>query len=186
MQEAYDLGRTGGPLQQAQEMFSSWYYGRSLSPVLVMDVSKLDGALAELAAEINKPPVSATFNLDGSATSYAAGQPGRFVDVADVRNRVLNPLTSFRPAQVELLVHEVAPAVFDAGPAAAEIQQVLGSPVTFYLEKPLDEFDLAPITLSRDELARLGAGRSGRISQRQQRPHRFCGRKCAAPLAAPV
>ncbi|MBK7894862.1 MAG: hypothetical protein IPJ90_08260 [Anaerolineaceae bacterium] len=47
--------------QQAQEMFSSWYYGRSLSPVLVLDVSQLDGAFTELAADINKPPVSATY-----------------------------------------------------------------------------------------------------------------------------
>ena len=153
VQAAYDLGRTGGPFQQAQEMFSSWYYGRSLSPVLVLDESQLDGALAELAADINKPPVSAAFNYSGSDTSYAVGQPGRFVDVADARNRVITPLTSFRPAQVELLVHEVAPAVFDAGDAAAEIQQVLGSPITFYLEEPLDNLDLEPITLSQSDLA---------------------------------
>ena len=153
VQAAYDLGRTGGPFQQAQEMFSSWYYGRSLSPVLVLDESQLDGALAELAADINKPPVSAAFNYSGSDTSYAVGQPGRFVDVADARNRVITPLTSFRPAQVELLVHEVAPAVFDAGDAAAEIQQVLGSPITFYLEEPLDNLDLEPITLSQADLA---------------------------------
>src|SRR5690606_33795554 len=128
VQAAYDLGRTGGPFKQAQEMFSSWYYGRTLPPVLVLDESQLDNALAELAAEINRPPVNAAFTYSGSDTSYAVGQPGRFVDVADVRSRVINPLTSFRPAQVELLVHEVAPAVYDAGDAAAQIQQVLGSP----------------------------------------------------------
>ncbi|WP_420641250.1 VanW family protein [Candidatus Leptofilum sp.] len=153
VETAYQLGRSGGPLAQAQEMYESWYYGRSIPPVLVLDVSQLDSTLAELAAEINKPPVSATFNLSGSDTSYAAGQPGRFMDVADVRNRVIMPLTNFRPAQVELLVHEVTPAVFDAGNAAAEIQQVLGSPVTFYLEEPLDDLDLAPITLSQEDLA---------------------------------
>jgi vancomycin resistance protein YoaR len=75
------------------------------------------------------------------------------VDVADVRNRVIVPLTSFRPAQVELMVHEIAPAVYDAGNAAVEIQQVLGSPITFYLEEPLDNRDLAPITLSNRDLA---------------------------------
>ncbi|WP_420628821.1 VanW family protein [Candidatus Leptofilum sp.] len=153
VETAYQLGRSGGPMAQAQEMYESWYYGRSVPPVLILDESKLDSALAELATEINMPPVSATFNLSGSDTSYAAGQPGRFMDVADVRNRVIMPLTNFRPAQVELLVHEVAPAVFDAGNAAAEIQQVLGSPVTFYLEEPLDELDLAPITLSQEDLA---------------------------------
>ncbi|MAT97097.1 MAG: hypothetical protein CL608_08145 [Anaerolineaceae bacterium] len=152
-QAAYELGRTGGPFKQAREMFDSWYYGRSLPPVLVLDESQLDNSLAQLAAEINKPPVNAAFNYSGSDTSYAVGQPGRFVDVADVRNRVITPLTSFRPAQVELLVHEIAPAVYDAGDAAVEIQQVLGSPVTFYLEEPLDELDLAPITLNNRDLA---------------------------------
>lgn len=152
-QAAYALGRTGGPLKQAQEMFSSWYYGRSLAPVLVLDESQLDDSLAQLAAEINKPPVNAAFNLSDDNTSYAVGQPGRFVDVADARSRIITPLTSFRPAQVELLVHEVAPAVYDAGEAAAQIQQVLGSPVTFYLEEPLDDRDLAPIMLSNEELA---------------------------------
>lgn len=153
VQAAYDLGRTGGPLKQAREMFSSWYYGRTLPPVLVLDESQLDSALAELAAEINRPPVNAAFTYSGSDTSYAVGQPGRFVDVADARSRVITPLTSFRPAQVELLVHEVAPAVYDAGDAAAQIQQVLGSPVTFYLEEPLDNLDLAPITLDQADLA---------------------------------
>ena len=115
-------------MQQAREMFDSWYYGRSLAPVLVLDESQLDSSLAELAAVINTPPVDAAFDLDGSATSYAAGQPGRFVDVADARNRLITPLTSFRPAEVELLVHEVAPAVYDAGAAAAEISANIGQP----------------------------------------------------------
>ncbi len=153
VQSAYDLGRSGGPFRQAREMFSSWYYGRSLPPVLVLDESQLDSSLAQLAAEINRPPVNAAFNYSGNDTSYAVGQPGRFVDVADVRNRVIMPLTSFRPARVELLVHTIAPPVYDSGGAAAEIQQVLGSPITFYLEEPLDEQDLMPVSLNNRDLA---------------------------------
>ncbi|MCP4415471.1 MAG: hypothetical protein GY805_02540 [Chloroflexi bacterium] len=153
VQAAYDLGRSGGAVQQAREMFDSWYYGRSLSPVLQLDEGQLDSSLAELAASINQPPSNATFDLNGGQTSYAAGQPGRFLDIADVRSRVLTPLTSFRAAKVELLVHEVTPAVYDASEAVAQIQQILGSPVTFYLRQPLDDLDLAPITLSNDDLA---------------------------------
>ena len=153
VEAAYALGRSGGPMQQAREMFDSYYYGRSLAPVLILDESQLDNSLAELAAELNTSPINAAFDLSGSDTNYAVGQPGRFVDVADARNRLITPLTSFRPAEVELLVHEVAPAVFDPGTAAVEIQQILGSPVTFYLQQPLDDLDLAPITLSNNDLA---------------------------------
>jgi vancomycin resistance protein YoaR len=153
VQAAYELGRSGGSVQQARDMFDSYYYGRSLSPVLQLDEGQLDSSLAELAATINQSPSNATFDLSNGETSYAAGQPGRFLDVADLRSRVITPLTSFRPAEVELLVHEVTPAVYDAGDAAAQIQQILGSPITFYLQQPLDDLDLAPITLSNDDLA---------------------------------
>ncbi|VAW32136.1 Vancomycin B-type resistance protein VanW, partial [hydrothermal vent metagenome] len=152
VQTAYELGRSGGPMQQARDMFDSYYYGRSLSPILLLDEGQLDSRLAELAATINQPPSNATFDLSSGETSYTAGQPGRFLDVADVRNRVITPLTDFRPAEVELLVYEITPAVYDAGEAAAQIQQMLGSSVTFYLQQPLDEFDLAPIILSSGDL----------------------------------
>lgn len=153
VQTAYDLGRSGGPMQQARDMFDSWYYGRSLSPVLVLDESQLDSSLTNLAAAINRPPSSATFDLTHGETNYAAGKPGRFLDVADVHNRVIEPLTTFRPARVELLVYEITPTVYDTDDTAAEIQQMLGSPVTFYLRQPLDDLDLAPIVLSSSDLA---------------------------------
>jgi vancomycin resistance protein YoaR len=153
VQTAYDLGRSGDPMQQVRDMFDSYYYGRSLSPVFVLDEGQLDSSLADLAASINRPPSNATFDLSGGETSYAAGQPGRFLDIADLRSRVVTPLTTFRSAEVELLVHEVTPAIYDAGEAAAQIQQMLGSPVTFYLQQPLDDLDLTPISLSSSDLA---------------------------------
>lgn len=150
---AYDIGRSGNPLARAQMLFDTWYYGRSLSPVLILDEAQLDSYLAEIATAVNQPPVNASLDIAEGSSNYVAGQNGRFLDVADARQRLLPALTQFREADLELLVHETMPVVVDSSEASAQIQQLIGSPITFYLQEPLDEFDLAPITLSSAELS---------------------------------
>jgi vancomycin resistance protein YoaR len=152
-QAAYEVGRSGDPISRAKVMFDSWYYGRTLAPVLILDEAKLDQKLAEVAAEINRPPVNAALDIADGSSAYVAGQNGRFLDTADARQRLLPALSQFRAADLELLVHETPPTVADTGDASAEIQQLIGSPITFYLEAPLDEFDLQPITLSSQDLS---------------------------------
>src|SRR5690606_14158511 len=34
---AYDLGRSGSLAEQAQTIFNSWYYGRAISPLYILD-----------------------------------------------------------------------------------------------------------------------------------------------------
>ncbi len=150
---AYEIGRDGNPVSRATDMFSTWYYGRSLEPILLLDEGQLENSLNELAAEVNQAPINATFELNGEATTFNPGQAGRALDVYDVRNRLIQPLTHFQPAEVELLVHEVQPTLYDSGNVATELQQIVSSPITFYLQEPLDEFDLEPITLSKEQIA---------------------------------
>ncbi len=150
---AYEIGRSGNPVAAARAAFDSWYYGRSLAPVLVLDEAQLDTFLAALAAETNRPPLNASLTVAGGDTGYVPGQNGRFLDVANAHKRLLPALTQFREADIELLVHETVPAVADSGAAAGQIQQLIGSPITFYLPEPLDEFDLAPVTLSSEDLS---------------------------------
>lgn len=150
---ALNVGRRGSPWSRARAMFDSWYYGRALAPVLVLDEGHLDQYLAGLAAEINRPPVNASLDVQAGETRYVPGQNGRFLDTAAARERLLPALTQFREAELALEVVELPPAVADEAGAAAQIQQLIGSPLTFYLPTPLDEDDLQPITLSADDLS---------------------------------
>lgn len=150
---AYDLGRSGSLAEQAQTIFNSWYYGRAISPLYILDEGKLDQYLADLASDINQAPVNASLNIASDSLQYVKGQYGRFLNVADVRERLLPTLTQFREVDVQLLVHQTAPTIADTGSSSNQIQQFVSSPITFYLEAPLDEFDLQPITLSPQELA---------------------------------
>lgn len=148
---AMDVGRIGGPTAQLQELYQSWYYGRSLAPVLVLDESRLNAAIDAIAAEINRPPQNATMQLDGSA-AYTPGRNGRSLDTADLHARLLPLLTRFQSAEIELVVTEIPPAIADSAPVASSIQQMVNNPVTFYLEAPLDEADLSSVALPPDEL----------------------------------
>jgi vancomycin resistance protein YoaR len=151
---AYAVGRPGAPLVSLQEQFDTWYYGRALAPVIIFDEGKLDAAVAEIAGAINQPAVDAALHYDGSSVSYLPGQIGRSLDVADLRQRLVTPVADLRSARIELLVHRLRPRIDDTSVVAGQIEQIIGSPMNFYLQEPLDGVDLDRVTLPSDELTR--------------------------------
>ncbi len=150
---AMSVGRTGGPVKQVRDIFETWYYGRTLSPVIIFDEGQMDQAISGLAEEINQQAVDAAIAYKDNAAEYQPGQAGRVVDIAELRTRLLQPVGDFRPAEIELLIHETYPALYDDSEIAMELQQILDGPMTFYLPEPLDDFDLEPVELPQEMLA---------------------------------
>ncbi len=150
---AMSVGRSGGPIQRLQDTFATWYYGREIAPIVVIDESRLDAKVAELAAEIDQPAMEAAIAYEDNMAQFQPGQPGRLLDRADLRTRLAIPLSEFRNAEVELLVHDIPPTLYNNSGAAEEIQQILAGPVTFFLSNPLDELDLQPVILPQETLA---------------------------------
>ena len=150
---AYGVGRAGGPLQALREQFISWYYGRMLAPVIVLDEGRMDAALTRIAAEVNRPAVDATLDFDGKQLDYTPGQFGRRVDVADVKARLSAAMVDFRETHLELLVHDVRPQVLDSPEMARRIELIAGSPMTLYFQEPLVDVDLHSVEISREQLA---------------------------------
>ena len=146
------VGRSGSQTERLLRVFEAWYYGRSLAPTLIFDEGQLDVVLAELAGEINTPAVNASLFVDSGSTIYTPSRAGKLLDVANVRDRLKTPVADFRAAEIELLVHDALPTVHDTAVDAQEIQQALNGDVTFFLQTPLDEFDLAPVTLRQETL----------------------------------
>ncbi len=150
---ALDVGRSGGPLARLQDTFQSWYYGRSIAPILVFDEGQLDAAVAEIAAGTEQPPASAAWTFDGTEQVYSPPQIGRTLDRTDLRERLLMPVGNLQPASIELLVHEVVPPVYDAPQTAERIERILSEPVTFYFAEPLEDLDLDGVTLAAEDMA---------------------------------
>jgi vancomycin resistance protein YoaR len=150
---AYDVGRAGGPFQQFGDMLRSWYYGYAIPATIVVDEGQMERALTDVAAAVARPAMDASFVYDGSNTTYQPSQIGRQLDTALVRTSLVEPLTAFRPVEVELPIVEIRPQVVDDAPTAVGIQQALYNPITFYLPEPLIDLDLGAIQLTSDQLA---------------------------------
>jgi vancomycin resistance protein YoaR len=152
---AYEIGRSGGPLRRLQDTFQSWYYGRSIAPIVVFDEGQLDRGLGGVSTEIEREAVSATWGTNESgAPAYAPGQIGRVIDRSYLREQLQQPISTFSDARVELLTHDIYPATYDNPETAVRLQRTLAAPITFYFQEPLDDLDLSGVTLPQEELAK--------------------------------
>ena len=88
--QAMLVGRQGAQTARLIDTFETWYYGRSLAPILIFDESKLDTVLGQLAADIAQPAVNANLQLDGNKASYTPGRLGKQLDMADTLARLKN------------------------------------------------------------------------------------------------
>lgn len=150
---AYKAGRTGSLVQRGRDLFNSWYYGRTVAPVFILDEGQLNQTLAAVAAEINQPAVNAAVEINGDTAVYTPAQPGRLLDLTTTQSQLLPALTHLQTAQIELPVTQTNPVIYDDAPGAERIQRIIdGGPLTFYLQEPLDSEDLMPVQLPPEQL----------------------------------
>ncbi len=150
---AYEVGRVGGPLTALTDRFMAWYFGHEMAPVIVFDEGKMAQALQDVAVSTNRPARDARLTQTGGSFEYTPGQVGRQLDVADLKERLLQPVMNFRNARVELLLHESRPNVLDDPEVAARVQAILGSPMEFYFQDPLEDLDLDRVQISSQQLS---------------------------------
>lgn len=146
---AYAIGREDNNLQS---QLQAWYYGVDIPPVLLFDEAKVDEKLNEVAAAINQPASDASLLYSGNEVDYTPAQFGRILDVADARERLLNPLADLKTVELELKVYQVSPQIIDTAEAARQIEQFISGPMSFYLQEPLAGVDLSNLTISVEEL----------------------------------
>ena len=155
VEAAFGVGRSGSPLRRLQDSFQSWYYGRTVQPVVVFDEARLHSGLGPVSAALEREAISASWGTgESGAPVYNSGQIGRTIDRAYLRDQLLKPINAFSDARIELLIHENYPAVYDAPETAVRLERTLSNPVTFYFQEPLDDIDLSGVTLPSEELAR--------------------------------
>ena len=153
VESAYEVGRVGGPLAALKDRFRAWYFGHQMAPVIVFDEGKMAQALQDVAASTNRPARDASLTRTGGNFQYTPGQVGRQLDVSDLQERLLQPVMNFRNAQVELLLHESRPNVLDDPQVAGRVQAILGSPMEFYFQDPLEDLDLERVQITSEQLS---------------------------------
>jgi vancomycin resistance protein YoaR len=122
--------------------------------VIVFDEAKVDTFVLEIAGIINTPPINASLNFDGNEAGYSESQAGRILDTGAVREQLLAGMSNLQPVNITLPILEIQPNVVDTSTAASEIRQIIESPITFYLNEPLEDtdVDLSRAVISTEEL----------------------------------
>lgn len=152
VEKAYEIGRNGPQSAQLREQAATWFYGTPVPATIIVDERYVDQVVAELATAIDQAPVDGSLQVGDGEVSATATQFGRKLDKADTRARLMQPVSTLQQARIELLVHTVSPRVADASVTAEVIDKVLETPLSFYLEKPLDGVDLQRVTVPPDKL----------------------------------
>lgn len=153
VEAAFAVGRDGSWLARLQAAFTSWYYGRSLSPIFILDEGHLNARITQLAAEVEQPTTNANLEAINGTFAYTAGQSGRQLDIIALQTSLLPALTDLRSVQIELPIQEAAPSIADDPETAVRIQQTIsGGSITFYLQEPLTDTDLESVTLPAEDI----------------------------------
>lgn len=149
---ALAVGRAGEEDARLRDRWQAWYFGRAVSPQFIVDQARLDAALNDLAATLDRAPINAALEVAGAQIDYHPAQEGVRLDRAAARADLLGALVQLEPARIALRLQSDQPRIGDLGASAAELQQIISAPLTLYLEKPLDGADLQPVTLTPAKL----------------------------------
>jgi vancomycin resistance protein YoaR len=153
-QAAYGLGRQGNPLKRLVDQFRAWYSGRSLPLMLAYDERQARAYLGGIAAQIDKPTIEASLNLQGAEVVAAPGQVGQQVDIAASLAPLTDQMRSMTDGMVALVVVDTPPEILDASQQAEQARSILAAPLV--LQAPdAQEGDPGPWTLEPQQVADL-------------------------------
>ena len=117
--DAAEIGRRGGLVARAQELWSLSRGGYDVAPRLSVDATVLQTYLTEIARELEQPPHNAALSVAAGKVIPTAAAQGRQV-LADATSRdVLHALQTLVPQQVAVRTRLLAPTLSDAGIAKA-------------------------------------------------------------------
>jgi vancomycin resistance protein YoaR len=151
---AYDLGRDGSWVHNLLTHLRLLAYGERFSPVVVYDEPVARHYLEALTEQVDFPPTDATLSLDGLAPVINPARPGRYLDVEATVTALAPVVARLAPAEVNLVVREIAPPIVDAEPARAQAQALLAGPLTLVLAQPR-EGDPGPWGIPPEQLATM-------------------------------
>jgi vancomycin resistance protein YoaR len=131
--DAFQVGRTGNLLERMAEPLGVARYGREVAPVFILDEKVARQYLENLAQQVDIPAVEAAVTLTGLEVGVRDGQVGRRLDMDATLAALCEKFQTLQSDELALVVEDVLPQVLDAGPAAEQARQILGSPLTLTL-----------------------------------------------------
>lgn len=154
VESAYQVGRSGTPSEQNREQALVWYQGIDLggSPAVSVDSVPVVKWVSEIAGRVDRPMVEPALVVDGTQVDLTAAQQGRELNREALQTAVLDAISALEEATIPLSTINLIPADSTAAAVAADLttnlQQVIDSTITFYVDEPQDDEDLVNVELS--------------------------------------
>ncbi|MER3459266.1 MAG: hypothetical protein C4309_12135, partial [Chloroflexota bacterium] len=153
MAAAYAVGREGELLNNLLLQAQTWYGGKEVSPVAILDPRRAQAVLARIKSDVDQPVRDAAIVISPEGGIQAIpSQVGRELDVSATLNRILDALVHLRGGEIPLVIHETPPAIADASAAAAQGQRLVSRPLELYVDDQAGEEQPGPWVLSRQDL----------------------------------
>jgi vancomycin resistance protein YoaR len=142
-QAALDLSRRGVE-GQTQVLFN----GADLAPRIVFNSNVAQAYFERMAAQINRPPIDAGLQLNGTTVITTPAQIGRELNVAAALKLLPDLAKTEGPKRIVLPIDTQQPHLTDVSATAAQLQQVLNRNMTLVLANPAPgepaSWDLTP------------------------------------------
>ena len=151
---AYNLGRQRNFLFRPISQFKAWYLGEDLPPILLYDGRIAHRYLSSVAAQINRPVIEASLEINGTEVKAVQGQVGRTLDVEATLIPLEAQLRSLRDGVVPLVVKEQPPDILDTSAQAETARKILSAPLTLQIPN-LVEGDPGPWQFDPPTLASM-------------------------------
>ena len=129
IEEAFAVGHSGSLLPDVLEQWDSFYYGRNIAPIIMLDMMMTEELLKGISRDINLLPRDATFSVIGSIFTIDEGQKGRTVDIIENTEKIMEPLSDLVAAEVQLKVDEFTPMQVDVEKERNVGQMIIDAPL---------------------------------------------------------
>ncbi|HAJ05766.1 MAG TPA: hypothetical protein DCL76_04350 [Chloroflexi bacterium] len=149
--EAYAVGRAGPLISDLLSQWESYYMGVHLRPVVVLDVVMIEELVKGIARLVNEDASDASFSVIGSVFTLDPGKKGRVVDVKKSVENIVEPLSEFSKADINLVVNEYQPIQINANEQREIGQNIVDEPLIILVKEP-QSIDGEPWIIDRETL----------------------------------
>ncbi|MBN2303251.1 MAG: VanW family protein [Anaerolineae bacterium] len=136
VETAYQAGRGGSWLDDLLDQFDVRANGYPVAPVVVYNQTYAERVLGEIAANyINQPVIDAALTIRDGQALAPPSQVGRSVDVAATLSVLRREILALHThSEINLVINETPPVVWETASAADRINLALSAPVEFYID----------------------------------------------------
>jgi lipoprotein-anchoring transpeptidase ErfK/SrfK len=145
---AYRVGRDGTLKEEA----AVWLAYHDVAPRFGFDTAAARGLLADLSAEVSKPPVDTSFKLEQGTVVIVPGEAGRVLDVPATLAKLQQVGGTLYRVEIPLIFEKVEPMAVETEAVTAQAEALMARQITVRAYDVLTEETLS-WTLGRDDIA---------------------------------